>query len=588
MVSFDDYDPKARPSQPLDIMIIGIDLGTSNSAVAVWRDGQPVLIPNSLGQSLTPSAVSVDQDGTVLVGLPARERLITHPEATAVAFKRYMGADRVIRLGNQAYQPHDLSALVLRSLKADAEAFLGEPVTEAVITVPAYFNDKQRKATRKAGELAGLRVERLLNEPTAAAIAYGLHRLEGDTRFLVFDLGGGTFDVSILEIFDGVIEVRSSTGDNHLGGEDFNEVLIDAVFARWGKEWKVSRKDEVPALYHLVRDQCERARRKLTTQSNATMNVAWQGKDYDFQLHQGQFEKLTEKLIMRLREPVLQALRDIGVRNDSINEIVLAGGATRMPLVRQAVTRMFGRFPAAQLNPDEVVALGAAVQAGLKMRDATLKEVVVTDVCPYTLGVDVAETRPDGGVRNGIYSPIIERNTVIPASRSKSFVTMQNRQSVVRFNIYQGESRLVKDNVHLGQIEIPVPPRAAHEVQVECRFTYDINGLLEVDLHVPDTRESRQLVIVGDDAAADEAALQKRRAELASLKVHPRDTDENRAALARASRCYEQFLGDKREFIARVLAEFESVLEQQNPRTIATAREALHQRLDQIEGERFL
>jgi len=214
--------------------------------------------------------------------------------------------------------------------------------------------------------------------------------------------------------------------------------------------------------------------------------------------------------------------------------------------------------------------------------------VVVTDVCPYTLGVDVAETRPDGGVRNGIYSPIIERNTVIPASRSKSFVTMQNRQSVVRFNIYQGESRLVKDNVHLGQIEIPVHPRAAHEVQVECRFTYDINGLLEVDLHVPDTRESRQLVIVGDDAAADEAALQKRRAELASLKVHPRDTDENRAALARASRCYEQFLGDKREFIARVLAEFESVLEQQNPRTIATAREALHQRLDQIEGERFL
>jgi molecular chaperone HscC len=234
MVSFDDYDPKARPSQPLDIMIIGIDLGTSNSAVAVWRDGQPVLIPNSLGQSLTPSAVSVDPDGTVLVGLPARERLITHPEATAVAFKRYMGADRVVRLGNQAYQPHDLSALVLRSLKADAEAFLGEPVTEAVITVPAYFNDKQRKATRKAGELAGLRVERLLNEPTAAAIAYGLHRLDGDTRFLVFDLGGGTFDVSILEIFDGVIEVRSSTGDNHLGGED-SSTLYSHVGVRNGK-----------------------------------------------------------------------------------------------------------------------------------------------------------------------------------------------------------------------------------------------------------------------------------------------------------------------------------------------------------------
>jgi molecular chaperone HscC len=569
-------------------MIIGIDLGTSNSAVAVWRDGQPVLIPNSLGQSLTPSAVSVDKDGTVLVGLPARERLITHSDATAVAFKRYMGTDRVIRLGGRNYHPHDLSALVLRNLKADAEAFLGEPVTEAVITVPAYFNDKQRKATRKAGELAGLRVERLLNEPTAAAIAYGMHRLASDTRFLVFDLGGGTFDVSILEIFDGVIEVRSSTGDNHLGGEDFNEAIVDAVFARWSKEWKVSRKDEVPTLYQLVRDQCERARRKLTTQPNATLNIAWQGRDYEFTLDQDQFEKLTEKLLARLRDPVLQALRDIGVRNDSINEIVLAGGATRMPLVRQAVTRMFGRFPAAQLNPDEVVALGAAVQAGLKMRDASLKEVVVTDVCPYSLGVDVTETRPDGSVRSGIYSPIIERNTVIPASRSKAFVTMQNRQSVVKFNIYQGESRLVQDNVHLGQIEIPVPPRAAHEVQVECRFTYDINGLLEVDVHVPDTNESRQLVIVGDDTPPDEATLQKRRAELASLKVHPRDADENRAALARASRCYEQFLGDKREFIGRALAEFESIMEQQNPRIIANARETLHQRLDQIEGERFL
>ena len=569
-------------------MIVGIDLGTSNSAIAVWQDGKPVLIPNSLGHSLTPSAVSVDKDGAVLVGLPARERLITHPQSTSVAFKRYMGADRMVRLGGHNYAPHDLSALVLRSLKSDAEAFLGEPVTEAVITVPAYFNDKQRKATRKAGELAGLRVERLLNEPTAAAIAYGMHRLETESRFLVFDLGGGTFDVSILEIFDGVIEVRSSTGDNHLGGEDFNEVLIDAVFARWSKEWKVSRKDEVPMLYHLVRDQCERARRKLTTEASATMSIAWKNQAYDFEIGQEQFEKLAEKLLTRLRDPVLQALRDIGVRNDSINEIVLAGGATRMPIVRQAVTRMFGRFPAVHLNPDEVVALGAAVQAGLKMRDASLSEVVVTDVCPYTLGVDTAEMKSDGSMREGLYSPIIERNTVIPASRSKSFVTLQERQSMVRLNIYQGESRLVKDNIHLGQLEIPVPARSGQRVQVECRFTYDINGLLEVDLQVPETGESRQLVIVGDDTPVDETTLQRRRAELANLKVHPRDTAENRAALARAARCYEQFLGDKRELIGRILVEFEAILEQQNPRPIEHARALLHERLDQIEGERFL
>jgi molecular chaperone HscC len=569
-------------------MIVGIDLGTSNSAVAIWRDGQPLLIPNSLGEVLTPSAVSIGKDGSVLVGRAARDKRVTDPRSTATSFKRYMGSSHGIFLRDRVFSAEELSALVLRSLKADAEAFLGEPVTEAVITVPAYFNDRQRKATRRAGELAGLRVERLLNEPTAAALAYGMHKLAANSRFLVFDLGGGTFDISILEIFEGIIEVRSTTGDTRLGGDDFNEALLVAVFERFAKEWRVSHRDAEPTLRELVWSQCERARRQLSSQPSATLSIAWKSKSYEFEIDHAGFEKLTERLIARLREPVLQALRDSNTRSDAIDEIVLAGGATRMPLVHQTVTRMFGRFPAVHLNPDEVVALGAAVQAGLKMRDAALSEVVLTDVCPYTLGVDVVEARPDGSFAAGVYSPIIERNTVIPASRSKEFSTVQDNQTVVQFNIYQGEARQVSQNISLGVIEIPVPPRPAHEVQVECRFTYDINGLLEVDVHVPLTGDKRQVVIGGEHLAADPAALAAWRAELARLKVHPREDAENIAALARAHRCYEQFLGDRREAVGRIVSAFESVLEGQNPREIEHARRELHERLDKLDGERFL
>jgi molecular chaperone HscC len=569
-------------------MIIGIDLGTSNSAVAIWRDGGPVLIPNSLGQTLTPSAVSIDADGVVSVGITARDRLVSDPGATVIAFKRYMGTDRVTRLRESSFLPEELSALILRSLKADAEAFLGEPVTEAVITVPAYFNDKQRKATRKAGELAGLRVERLLNEPTAAALAYGMHKLDSDVRFLVFDLGGGTFDVSLLEIFEGVIEVRASTGDNRLGGEDFNEALVDHVFDHFKRQWSVTRKMEFPVLYQLLREQSERVRRQLTTQPDATFAIVWKDKQYELPIDGALFAKLVEPLLARLREPVLQALRDSDVQVSSINEVVLAGGATRMPLVRQAVTRMFGRFPAANLNPDEVVALGAAVQAGLKMRNADLKEVVLTDVCPYSLGVDIAERRPDGSLIGGIFSPIIERNTVIPASRSHTFSTMQNNQTFVQFNIYQGESRSVKENIHLGAVSIPVPPKPAGEVAVDCRMTYDINGLLEVDVHVPATGDSRQVVIVGEGTFGDPEALATRRAELAQLKVHPREVAENIAVMSRATRAYEQTLGERRQVIGQLISSFEAVLEKQNPRIIEHARKIFHERLDAIEGERFL
>ncbi len=567
-------------------MIVGIDLGTTNSAVGIWRDGRAELIPNRLGQMLTPSAVGLDESGQLLIGMAARERMATHSDRTAVTFKRYMGSARKTRLGDKDYSPEELSALLLGSLKADAEAHLGEPVTEAVITVPAYFNDKQRKATRRAGELAGLKVQRLLNEPTAAALAYGIHELGDETQFLVFDLGGGTFDVSILEIFEGVIEVRASSGDNRLGGEDFNEVLVAAMFAKFGKDWGPAARED-HGLWQKLREAAERARRKLTDAAEATLTVNWKDQPYSLEITADDFETRCAALLTRLREPVLRALRDSDIRPEALKEVVLVGGATRMPVVRRAVTRMFGRFPSNAVHPDEAVALGAAIQAGLKARDKDLKEVVLTDVCPYSLGVESSETGPGGVIRGSVFVPIIERNTVVPASRVSSFTTIRDSQRKVEFGVYQGESRNVSDNIKLGQIEVPVPARKAGQIEIECRFTYDINGLLEIDVHVPETGERRELVIVDEEALTPEE-LAAQRTRLAGLKQHPRESEANRAALARANRCYEDFLGDTRQYVASLISRFEAVLDGQDPRSVDHARQELTKALDELEGESFL
>ncbi|HEX8655387.1 MAG TPA: molecular chaperone HscC [Allosphingosinicella sp.] len=567
-------------------MIIGIDLGTTNSAAAVWRDGASVLIPNRLGQVLTPSAVSIDESGTVLVGMAARERQASHPRQTVTAFKRYMGTARNTDLGGRRFSPEELSALVLRSLKSDAEAFLGEPVREAVITVPAYFNDKQRKATRRAGELAGLKVERLVNEPTAAALAYGIHNLAEESRFLVFDLGGGTFDVSVLEIFEGVIEVRASTGDNRLGGEDFNEIIVAILRERFGDGLGAWAKQD-DAVYQKLREHAERARRELSGAAETMVRMVWGDREHEAVVTAEEFEEKAAPLIARLREPVLRALRDSELRPETLSEIVLIGGATRMPIVRKTVARMFGRFPNATVNPDEAVALGAAVQAGLKARDSALKEVVLTDVCPFSLGVETARPLPGGGYEEGIFVPVIERNTTVPASRSKIFETVQRNQTMVRVRIFQGESRSVHDNVGIGELDVPVPRGPAGKA-VECRFSYDINGLLEVDVVVPETGERRQLVIADPDVEVDPAELERRRQALAALKVHPRDQEANRTALARAERCWQDSLAEKREHVDMLIAQFKEALETQDPRICAAACETLNGELDRLEGASFL
>jgi molecular chaperone HscC len=561
-------------------VLIGIDLGTTNSAVAIWRGGKAELVPNALGERLTPSAVSIARDGSVYVGAAALDRLATHPAETVTSFKRSMGTQRTVRLGNKRdYTPEDLSALVLASLRDDVIAATGEAPREAVITVPAYFNDRQRKATRRAGELAGLTVKRLINEPTAAALAYGLQDRGDREPFLVFDLGGGTFDVSIVEMFDGIVEVRASAGDNRLGGDDFNTVMVQLARPKLAADAAIEAvpADRREALLFLA---AERARRELTQAPQATFRLTIGDAVLAATIAEDEFESQAQGLLKRLRDPVVRSLRDCGIDSSELSEIVLVGGATRMPVVRKALTRMFGRFPNSTVHPDHAVALGAAVQAGLLGKGDGLEEIRITDVAPFTLGIDVAERDQGGRLRQGIFSPIIDRNTPIPASREQVYSTLEDNQREVRFGIYQGEARTVQDNVLLGEIHVPVPPAPAGQVALYVRFTYDSSGLLEVDASVPASGIARSVVIVDEEDRRDQKELEKRREALAKLKVHPRDEAENIALMARAARCYEGFIGPTREVIGQWIGQFEGVLERQDQRDIAAARERLAQALD--------
>lgn len=565
-------------------MIVGIDLGTTNSLIAVWENGAARLIPNSLGELLTPSCVSVDDDGSILVGRAARERLQTHPQHSAANFKRLMGSDKTVYLGKRAFRPEELSALVLRSLKEDVEAALGQPVTEAVITVPAYFSDAQRKATRAAGQLAGLKVERLLNEPTAAALAYGIHQRDGESKFLVFDLGGGTFDVSVLDLFDNVMEVRASAGDNYLGGEDFVSTLVDRFFetARVPEALRTDAR-----FMQGLTAQVELAKRALS-EAPRTVILARDGDlEYRMELDEATFEKHCALLLARLRSPVERALRDASLPLAELDSIVLAGGATRMPIVRRMAARMFGRFPSCDINPDEVVALGAAVQAGLKMRDAALNEVVMTDVAPYSLGVSTTVRIGADQFSHGHFDPIIERNTVIPVSRVKRYYPIQEQQKVVELQVYQGEARMASDNIKLGELEVRLPA-GVDDRGVDVRFTYDVNGLLQVEATLVATREVFSLVIEGNPGMLSEQEIAQRFSALSELKIHPRDRIENRTLLARAERLYQHLRGMPREQLGREITRFETALETQDQRIIAPAANGFREVVDYFDHQSFL
>lgn len=551
--------------------LLGIDLGTTNSLIAVWQDGQARLIPNALGEVLTPSVVSLDEDETILVGKAARARLTTHPERTAAAFKRFMGSDRQIELGTKTFSPEELSALVLGSLKQDAEAFLGHPVSEAVISVPAYFSDEQRKRTLFAAELAGLKVSRLINEPTAAAMAYGLHEQKFE-RTLIFDLGGGTFDVTVLEYALPLIEVHASTGDNFLGGEDFTAALLNACL----KSWQLTPSMIDPQGMASLGDALEQLKCKL---GEGPQSLSWRHADelYEWSLDEAAAVKIWEPLLARLRAPIEQALRDARLKPRDLDSLVLVGGATRMPAVQQLVATLFGRLPYRHLDPDTLVALGAATQAACKARDGAIEELILTDVCPYTLGI---ATMRDKGI-DGAFSPIIERNTIIPTSRVERYHTTHPRQELLRIAVYQGERPWVRDNILIDAFDVTLTPTDNIQ-ELDVRFSYDINGLLEVDVTLLQTGERHSHSIDRSPTGLNEQARRDSHNRLSTLKVHPRDALPNRTLLARLERAWMQSLGTQREHIAEWLHNFTTVLGGQQPAEIASHRSELNKALDQL------
>ena len=562
-------------------MIIGIDLGTTNSLAAYYTEDGPKIIPNRLGEKLTPSVVSIDENDQVYVGRSAQERMAVHPDEGASLFKRSMGSQKEFQLGKKRFSAEELSSFVLRSLKEDAEYFLGEEVTEAVISVPAYFNDVKRKATKRAGELAGLRVERIISEPTAAAIAYGLYEKKDSSKFLVFDLGGGTFDVSILDYDDDIMEVRAVAGDNYLGGEDFTRLILEYFLEE--NHLDIDTLSEKEKTY--FRNQAEKSKCHPEDDGSFHIHAMVNGEKRETILTRKEFEKRAAQLFDRIKQPVRRSLTDAGVRVREIDEIVLVGGTTKMPAVRKYVSRLFGRVPDTSVNPDEAVALGAAIQGAMKERKESIREVILTDVCPFTLGVEVAVKKENDRMESNHFCPILERNTVIPASRSEKFYTLYDHQTQVEIHILQGESRFASNNVSLGTLSLKVPDNKAGEEEIDITYTYDVNALLEVEAKIKSTGETVTKLIKNQETDMTMEQMQERMKELSYLKIHPREQEPNKVLLLRGERLYEEATGELREALEVVTRQFETVLDRQDPAKIAEARKDYEEALDYIEEE---
>lgn len=561
--------------------VVGIDLGTTNSLVSVWQDDRSIIIPNALGELLTPSVVSVDKRGMVLVGRAAKDRLVTHPELTASQFKRLMGSAEVLTLGKHRYSAEELSALVLKQLKADAENYLGEPVSEAIISVPAYFNNNQRKATLNAAKLANLKVERLINEPTAAALAYGIQESAEERRFIIIDLGGGTLDVSILEKFEDLLEVHATSGDSFLGGEDFTYAMVGSVCEKLGRERQSLSREERAHLYRL----CDEAKKALAEQHEVQISASIDGNASTIIFSRDEFSRCCAGLLERVRDPIERAIRDSGMTRDDFDDVILVGGGSRMPIVRNFIGRLFGRIPSATIDPDLVVAMGAAIQAALKQRNQTMRDTVLTDVCPFSLGIESSQEL-EQGLKSGFFSVLIPRNTVIPASRADRFYTVHDNQDEMRLAVYQGEQRLVKNNIKIGEFSVPVPRKKAGEEAVDVRFTYDINGVLEVQADVVGSGCRKTLVIQNTTTELNDDELQRLLKRMEKLKFHPREDSANIALMGEAERMWAESLGEERDYIEKLIRHFESAMDSQDPQRSSEARAEVEKRLNDLKAQR--
>ena len=480
--------------------IIGIDLGTTNSCVGVMEGGQPVVISNAEGARTTPSVVAFTKTGERLVGEPAKRQAVTNADKTISSIKRHMGTDYRVAIDDKKYSPQEISAMILQKLKGDAENYLGEKVTEAVITVPAYFNDAQRQATKDAGKIAGLDVKRIINEPTAAALAYGLDN-EKEQKIMVYDLGGGTFDVSIIEIGDGVIEVLSTAGDNRLGGDDFDQKVADYMIAEFKKAEGVDLSADKMAMQR-IKEAAEKAKKELSSATTTNINLPFISMNangplhFDMNLTRAKFDELTHDLVERTAEPVCRALSDAGLNASELGQVLLVGGSTRIPAVQDKVRSLTGKEPSKSLNPDECVALGASVQGGKLAGDAGAGDILLLDVTPLSLSIETM---------GGIATRLIERNTTIPTKKSQIFSTAADNQTAVDINVVQGERQFARDNKSLGQFRLDgIPPARRGVPQIEVTFDIDANGIVNVSAKDLGTGKEQHITITAGSNMSDD------------------------------------------------------------------------------------
>ena len=557
--------------------IIGIDLGTTNSLVSYWENGASHLIPNRFGEYLTPSVVSIGKNGTVYVGAAAKQRMISQPENTVSVFKRAMGTDRTYNLRGNWYRAEELSALILKSLKEDAEAYLKESVEEAIISVPAYFNDIARKATRKAGQLAGLRVERIINEPSAAALACQHSRMQKDAKLLVFDLGGGTLDVSLVDCMDNVIEILAVSGNNHLGGSDFDRILAEHFCAKNQMVFGALKANQ----QEIFLKAAEKAKIDLSYAEETTIRAAYENQSWSLPVSRQTLIQISGSLFKKIAAPIKRVLNDAEIEPSELDRVVMVGGSSKMFIVQQYLKFLLKNVPLSVADPDHMIALGVGIFAGIKERSEDIRDMILTDICPFSLGTAVINR--DDPAKGDYMSTLIPRNSSLPASHSGKYHTASNGQKHLRITVYQGEDLYAGNNLYLGEVTVNVPTAPEGKEYAIVRFTYDINGLLVVDVHVPSTGEKKQLVFVNGVSQEADEDLKKQMRELEKLVIAPKEDQHNQMILSRAEGLYAQLNGEPKQTLAGHIKIFTKMLDAGSKTRIMKASKALMAYMDRCE-----